>query len=294
MPADPLTTVILILLSLLSAAGVGMAIARLRGAELGKLSLAITLGCAVGSIVLFGYRLVIVHDYVWQPLQAHVDGLILTAALLAGAMAYLQHPDRLPGVTLFGMPVLLIVLAWGVCASHWTLEPFHRGAAIRTSHLLSVYIGTASIVLAAVGGALYLVVSRKLKTPASTSVVRWASLERIERFIVHSAAIGFAALSVGLISGGVIMSTESTRFNEGWWHSPKLLLAAVVWLIYALVMTVRYGTFFRGRRAAWLSIAGLVALLAVWLTVVAAPSQAEPADPPTTDVVETSDGTEAR
>ena len=274
MPADPLTTIVLILLSLLSAAGVGVAIARLRGARRTGVAIAITTACAIGSTLLLGYRLVMVHEYVWQPLQAHVDGLILVAALLAAALAYLQHPDRLPGVALFGMPLLLVVLTWGICASHWTLQPFHRGAVVRSAHLLAVYLGTTGVVLAAVGGALYLLVSRKLKSHTTPRTGPMASLERIERFIVHTAAIGFAAMTVGLVTGGIILSTEPTRFGQGWWYAPKLVLAVIVWLVFAMVMTVRYGSFFRGRRAAWLSIAGLVGLFAVWITVTASSAAA--------------------
>jgi len=41
-------------------------------------------------------------------------------------------------------------------------------------------------------------------------------------------------------------------------------LAASVWLIYAVVMNTRHTATFRGARAAWLSILGLVLLLATF------------------------------
>ena len=48
-----------------------------------------------------------------------------------------------------------------------------------------------------------------------------------------------------------------------------MLLAFAAWLAYAAVMNARFASFFRGRRAAWLAIGGLVLLLAVYGIVTA-------------------------
>ena len=64
-------------------------------------------------------------------------------------------------------------------------------------------------------------------------------------------------------------TANASALGPGWWHSPKIVLSAAAWLVYALVKNVRYATRFRGARAAWLSIAGLLLLLAAFGTVTA-------------------------
>jgi ABC-type transport system involved in cytochrome c biogenesis permease subunit len=90
-----------------------------------------------------------------------------------------------------------------------------------------------------------------------------ANLESIETGITRSATIGFVLITIGLITGLIIATGGPTRLGEGWWYSAKVLLAAAVWAIYALVMHVRFVPTFRGRRAAILSIVGLVLLIVV-------------------------------
>ena len=51
-----------------------------------------------------------------------------------------------------------------------------------------------------------------------------------------------------------------------------MTLALAVWGIYALAMNVRQTTSFRGARAAWLCIAGLVLLLITYGIVVSLPA----------------------
>ena len=95
---------------------------------------------------------------------------------------------------------------------------------------------------------------------------------------VTAATLGFGLLSLGLIAGLIIITSNdgATRLGPGWWHSPKVLLSVAAWLLYALVLNVRHGTRFRGARAAWLSIAGLALLLTTLAIVTAMRRSDEP------------------
>ena len=145
-------------------------------------------------------------------------------------------------------------------------------------HLAGVYLGTLGCAVAAVAGAMYLFVERQLKAKRNPrGLLRLASLERLERLIVQSATLGFALLTLGLVSGVVILWDRHDL--AGWWASPKVLLATAAWAVYALVMNVRIATMFRGRRAAWLAIGGLVLLLGVYGIVTAGNDDANPESP---------------
>ena len=267
------TTIAFLIMTLLSLAACVLMVIRLyqpgRRQSLRKAQYSLVGLCTLLAIVLFIYRLAFVHDG-WQPLQAHEDGLLLMAALLSSTVLFLQAGRRLPEFSGFALPLLTVMLAWGICASWWTYRPFQIGLIWHTFHLASVYLGTLSVGIGAVAGGMYLYVSRRLRHHhASSARSPFASLEALERRIISSSTLGFALLTVGLITGLILHTANASALGPGWWHSPKIVLSAAAWLVYALVMNVRYATRFRGARAAWLSIAGLLLLLAAFGTVTA-------------------------
>ena len=76
-------------------------------------------------------------------------------------------------------------------------------------------------------------------------------------------------MTLWLAVGVVVVSREPPALGPNWWYSPKVILATCVWLIFAIVMNVKHTSLFRGARAAWLSIAGLVLLIATFGIVTA-------------------------
>jgi len=269
---DPILTTILAALTLISAAAfilsVGRLVGRFRSSSTHVLMRCLTGVCALGAAALFIHAAVFIHGD-WRPLQAHVDGLLLVAALLGGTIVFLQGPSRLPGISTFALPVLTFVLAWAICASRWTYFRFETdkgtmASVWQTVHLLGVYAGTIFVSIAAVAGGMYLYVQRRLRRKRDSAGGPMASLEAIERWIIHTSTAGFAMLTLGVASGIVIATSGPTVMGPHWWYSSKFVLSFVVWVIYALLMNVRHATAFRGRRAAWLSVAGLVLLLATF------------------------------
>lgn len=236
------------------------------------------------STGLFFYRWWFVHGH-WQPLTAHVDGLLLIAALLAATILFIQSRPRLFGLSAFGIPMLSFILAWAICASAWTYRPFHLHRLDRawyTLHLASVYLGTLCSVVAAVAGGMYLYVQHRLRRKQDLrGLGRMASLETLESAIVRTATLGFALLTLGLVAGIVIVSESKHLMEHGWWYSPKMILGGAVWLVYALLMNVRCASSFRGARAAWLSIAAFALLIATYGVITAWPSRGEGLAPTT-------------
>jgi ABC-type uncharacterized transport system permease subunit len=82
------------------------------------------------------------------------------------------------------------------------------------------------------------------------------SLERMEGLSTHSVTLGFALLTIGLITGFVQMFAHHE-------HPPttKLLLGTLSWFVYAIVLHAPINPRFRGRRAAMLSLVGFVLLI---------------------------------
>lgn len=212
----------------------------------------------------------------WQPVTSHRDGLLLMSCLLASLILFIQTRPRLAGLSAFALPVLTFMLAWGVCASGMTFHLFdmtdlHK--VWRGIHLTGVYLGTACCGVAAIAGGMYLYVHYRLKRKDNLmGLGRLASLEALEKLIIRTSTVGFALLTVGLVSGLIVVSEGDSPLPAGWWFTPKIILATLAWLVYALVMNIRYASGFRGRRAAWLSIFGLALLLATYIVVTSLPA----------------------
>lgn len=270
---EPLTSIPLILTTLASVLATALALRRLRTPQTDRPSAwpmhlllgAIALACAA----VFGFRVFFVHQ-AWQPVQAHVDGLLLIAALLAPAIVYIQSKPKLFGLSVFLLPLLTLILAWGVCASLWTYRPFKLNTfepAALVFHLATIYLGLLCCAIGAGAGAMYLFVQGRLKAKAGLANVKpMASLETLETLIIRSATLGFVLLTIAMVSGLVIATQDqyASSLGRAWWASPKVWLASAAWALYALLINVKHTSTFRGRRAAWLAIAGLVLVLATY------------------------------
>jgi len=227
-----------------------------------------------------------------RPLHAHVDGLVLIAALLLAALLYLRWRPRMLMVSVIGLPVLTFLYAWAVCAAAWTYQPFRLESLTGVwswLHLMGVYVGTLCFVVGAVAAAAYLYVHRRIKLKDElASIGRLPSLEKLEGMVIHTATVGFVVLSIGLIGGIIVLGREPGALSRGGWMITKIVMAVGAWLIYAVLINVRFSRRFRGPRAAWLSIAGLVLIIATYGLVTALPSAAA-ADEPTPSAAAASD-----
>lgn len=276
--ANPVTTLTLIALAALSLFATFGAIGRLRHPE--RPFTASVRQRLIVAVIALTTLVMYVHFWLgeggWQPVTSHRDGLLLMSSLLAAAIFFIQHRARLAGLSAFALPVLTFILTWAICASGPTYHPFDLPdlhPVWRDVHLTGVYLGTACCGVAAMAGGMYLYVQARLKRKDSLGGLgRLASLEALENLIIRTATLGFTLLTLGLISGVIVISENYDPTHGVWWYTPKIVLATLAWLVYALLMNVRYASGFRGRRAAWLSIVGLVLLLATYVVVTSLPT----------------------
>lgn len=211
----------------------------------------------------------------WRPLSTHLDAFLLMDAIFAAALLFVQMRPRLYGVSAFGNPLLALLLVWALCPTV-VATPFQGKAgegAWLAIHLAAVLGGLALAAVGAVAGSMYLFVQRRLKDKAHLGgALNLISLETLEDWLIRSATLSFALFSAGLATGVVLQIHRGS--GSAWLLSPKVLLAAVAWVMYALLMNVRYASAFRGKRAAWLAIVGLTLVMAVYgITLAAAGRQ---------------------
>lgn len=124
------------------------------------------------------------------------------------------------------------------------------------------------LLLAAVGccvgfvaSVMYLVQLRRLKAKTLPSQgIRLLSLERLEEMNRRALQLAFPLLTAGMLIGlGLLVLGREHPVQS--WLDPRVLSAAVLWLVFALLLYARFGAKARGRQVALLTIVAFVCLL---------------------------------
>jgi ABC-type uncharacterized transport system permease subunit len=203
----------------------------------------------------------------WVPIGDNFDALVWLATLLAMFTLYVQRHKTLGALDWFVMPVVIVLLVIAGVAGrneyHEYLPAIHNTWA--WVHRVTAYGGAIAFAIAAASGAMYVIASRKLRHKEAVGP-QFGSLERLEHLTMTSVTLGFALLTVGMITGGVTMFSDNVRTPVA-----KIVLAVLVWLVYAVVLHAPLNPSFRGRRVAVLSIVGFGLMLGTVVAVLLMP-----------------------
>ncbi len=196
----------------------------------------------------------------WLPLDDNFDALLWLAILTALVSLYLQRRKTIGRIDWVLSPIVaLLLIAAAVFGKTMPHEYTHTLWA--NTHRFAVYTGPIAMALAAASGVMYLMLNAKLRNKHSTVDARFGSLERFENLTYTAVTIGFALLTLGLITGVVRAMQTASKLGDTWFLQPKVLLSTAAYVLYALVLHSPINPSFRGRRTALLSIVGFVLLL---------------------------------
>ena len=196
------------------------------------------------------------------PLNENFSALVLLALLLGSFVMYVQRARPLVGLDWFIMPIVILLLVAAGIFGKVEYREYHRLVSDTWLwlHRVTTYAGAIAFAVAAAGGAMYVLASRRLHRKAP--IPAFGSLERLERMVMRAVEVGFALLTIGLISGFVRFFERSEKVPM-----PKLVLGMLAWAAYLIVLHVPVSPRLRGRRAAALSIVGFVLMVGTIVVV---------------------------
>lgn len=223
-------------------------------------------GLVFGAAGLFAHTLYVTLH---QPTPAAPYGsLLLLAWVLAlfylyGTVHYAKQAWAvfvLPVVIgLVGLSLALVSTANAappVDVPAWLTGPRFWGAVHGTLILLAS-VGVSVGFLASV---MYLMQARRLRKKLPPfGGVRMLSLERLETMNRRALNSAFPLLTVGLLVGGLQLRHEHTASDN--WLSLKVLTTLGLWVVFTVLLYLRYAAHVPGRRLAWLSIFAFVLVL---------------------------------
>jgi ABC-type uncharacterized transport system permease subunit len=170
-----------------------------------------------------------------------------------------RAPFRLLGLAVMPLAAGLLVLAWaagGAAAGSGT----DFGAAFLALHVGLVLAAFAGFTLAAGLAAVYLWQESRLKRHAPDVLrVRAPSLGTLDRLMGRTVVVALPALTAGVGIGLGRLESEGARIDA------VMAVTLAMLAIYAVFVFLRYEAGWRGRRTAYLALAGFALVIAIRL-----------------------------
>ncbi len=143
---------------------------------------------------------------------------------------------------------------------------------VRTSwliaHIAALMVAYVALAFSILASVLYLVQERRLKSKRKRAEapgwipLDWLPpLDTLERIAHATLEFGFPCMTVGLVIGAVLV--QETPLGAAYFLDPKVVASFISWAVYVLLLLVRRSAGLRGRKAAYLSGAVMVVMLAV-------------------------------
>jgi ABC-type uncharacterized transport system permease subunit len=223
------------------------------------------LGLGFGGAGLLAHTLFVVV----QPLKlvTPMGSLLFLAWILAVFYLYGSVHHRKVAWGLFVLPLVLgLTVLAGLHAEvldgarRGDLFSFHGPHFWGMVHGALVLLAAVGICVGCVASVMYLaqVARLRAKVPPGRGV-RLLSLERLEAMSRRAIIVSFPLLTAGILTGTALLLHSGEPITD--WSSPKILYAIALWLVFAILLYLRYGARARGRQVAVLTIVAFVLLV---------------------------------
>lgn len=200
-------------------------------------------------------------------LATQFDFLVVLSWVFAAIALYLLV--RMPRTIAVGLFVLPLAVGLSALAGLSGTRPQWASWAAwapRSASIHGLFLGLGAVFtcLAFVAGLMYLAQAARLKRKQlPLQGFRLPSLEQSERLNRVAITLAFPFLTFGLLLGVLLNLEGNPEAGQAVlrWSDPKILSAAVMWLIFAALLHARFRPEMRGRRVMILSIVAFGFLL---------------------------------
>jgi ABC-type uncharacterized transport system permease subunit len=189
------------------------------------------------------------------------ETLSFLAWALVAASGLILYRYRSQAVDVFTMPLVSVLTFIAMLVRSGPQDALQGFSAswlfpIHTTLLIFAYAAFFVVFMASV---MYLLQERELKLKTFGAIFhRLPPLTTVNDLASSAAALGLTLLTVGIATG---MLWSAARDGRIWHNDPKEIFAVLTWLLYFLLILYRSSAKWRGRRAAWLGVAGFALVL---------------------------------
>jgi len=194
--------------------------------------------------------------------SVHQVESLLAFLLMAFFFAiYAFYRTASPGIAVFPLAFVLTLSAQSYSEPSTLVPPqFSRWIYV---HIALIMIGYSALIISFVASILYLIQEKNLKAKGIGSFwSRLPALATIDEIGYRVLIFGFPFMTFGLIAGSVL---AEAKFGAEYFKDPKVLLSALMWLVYTVLLYTRWSAGWRGRRAAYLAACAFAAAAVAWV-----------------------------
>ena len=246
------------------------------GATLAYLAYLVKPAAQTGSIarwVLTGgfllHLVMIIHRYVvagHTPITNLHESLSFFSMAIVGVFLFFQRRFKVVVLGSFVTPIALLML---LLSTLFPMGIAQLNPALKSKwlavHTIVAFLGYGAFAVAFGVAIVYLIQERFLKRKKLGGLFqRLPSLDTLDEINYRCLTFGFPLLTVAIITGAI---WAETAWGTYWSWDPKETWSLITWFVYAALLHGRLTTGWRGRRAAWLSIAGFCVMLFTFLGV---------------------------
>jgi ABC-type uncharacterized transport system permease subunit len=223
-------------------------------------------GLVFGTAGVFAHTVYLLFN---QPTPAAPYGsLLLLAWVLALFYLYGTVHHAKQAWAVFVLPVVIGLVGLSLAlvtaepeATKFTVPEWAAGERFwGIIHGVLILFASVGVSVGFLASVMYLIQARRLRRKvAPDSVVPMLSLERLETMNRHALNSAFPLLTAGLLVGTLLLP-HGDSFGENW-LSLKVLSTAGLWLVFLVLLYLRYGAHVPARRLATLCIVSFVLLL---------------------------------
>jgi len=175
-------------------------------------------------------------------------------------LIYVRFREGYQVLSLIALPITLVVMGIGMF-SKTNVEPLSPAYASNwlIIHVLFAFIGFACFAMACSASGVYLL---KERYPKNEFLLKVPSLRDLDAASHKLVILGFINHTVMLVSGAI---WANDLWGKYWNWDPIETWSLITFLVYAIYLHLRTFRGWRGRRTAWLAIAGLIVIaLSYW------------------------------
>ncbi len=198
------------------------------------------------------------------PIDSLHFALSFTALIAVGAYLALRGRLRLFALGAFIAPIALTFLVGAQFVGQSSESVLGVSRTLLLFHIAANVGGVGLFLIAGAAGSVYLVQERRLRTKQRVAQMgsRLPPLDALDRTTHRLLLAGFPLLTFGVVTGAVFSHQLGSASSA---ESLRSLLGYATWLLLGGVLVLRKTAGFRGRKAAYGTIAGVVCMLIVML-----------------------------
>ncbi len=132
------------------------------------------------------------------------------------------------------------------------------------AHVFTCFLGYAAFAVAFGVSLMYLLKQREIAEPQNSLFSHFPSTDILDELTHQVVMFGFLFLSIGIITGAV---WANSAWGSYWSWDPKETWSLITWFIYATLLHARMMGGWHGKRIAYLSILGFMAVIFTYFGV---------------------------